>query len=305
MKHFVAVSLFVLSTASFGQETPEPQKVEVLPEAGDFAVSIDATPFLEYAGKLLSDAGATAPSWNYLTANPSVTGKYFVSPTFAFRGSLRLGFNNTSNSEATRDRSLASAAAFPSQASLLQNSVDLYSTNISVSGGVEWRRGKGNLQGYFGGELGVSVNNSGATYQYGNALTQQASTADVANVDVSTTEDLVAPTNNITVDPYGNPARILTANGGWGFGVGVRAFVGVEYFILPKLSLGGEFGWGVSFVSGGTSSEEIESEGTVNGNQVLARFNRETRNPSSFGFDTENTNSVFGPAGRIKLSFHF
>ena len=42
-------------------------------------------------------------------------------------------------------------------------------------------------------------------------------------------------------------ANVMDDIGGFGFGLGV--FVGAEYFIAPKLSLGGQFSWGAEFVS--------------------------------------------------------
>jgi hypothetical protein len=42
-------------------------------------------------------------------------------------------------------------------------------------------------------------------------------------------------------------ARALKRKTNGRIGVGVRAFIGVEYFVAPKVSIGGEFGWGVGY----------------------------------------------------------
>ena len=83
-------------------------------------------------------------------------------------------------------------------------------------------------------------------------------------------------------------------------------FIGAEYFVLPKLSVGGEFGWGIVYGTGGTSSVEMESEGfNNNGDELQSTFTRETKNGSGFGIDTDAVNSVFGPAGSLRMTFHF
>ena len=86
-KTIFAVAVILGSTSSFAQDK------QFMPEAGDYAIGIDATPFLNYVGNLIGgNDGNTAPSWNYLTTNQTITGKYFVDENMAYRGSLRLGF---------------------------------------------------------------------------------------------------------------------------------------------------------------------------------------------------------------------
>lgn len=291
-----------LAVASVPAPANAPASEDILPAAGDWAVAIDANPFLEYAGQLLSDTGATAPAWNFLTANQAITGKYFLKSNLAARASLRIGTASTSQSVKTANRTLVNAPTFPATVTELENSVSVTASTVGASGGLEWRRGQGRLQGFYGAEVGINVTSTGQSYVYGNGLTQ-AATADVANVNVDAQDNLGL--NNLVADPYGNPARVLRRSGGTNFGVGVRGFIGAEYFILPKLSLGGEFGWGVAFVAGGTASEELESEGTVNGSEVKGLFKREAKNDSRFVIDSENLGTVFGPAGRLRLTLHF
>ncbi|MDX1653357.1 MAG: hypothetical protein R3277_12745, partial [Brumimicrobium sp.] len=88
--------------------------------------------------------------------------------------------------------------------------------------------------------------------------------------------------------------------------LGLRGFIGVEYFILPKLSLGGEFGWGLVFMSTGSSSMTTESVGfNPSGTESVEQITTETGGSSSFGIDTDANNTVFGPAGSLRLSFYF
>ena len=64
-----------------------------------------------------------------------------------------------------------------------------------------------------------------------------------------------------------------------GFGFGIGAFVGAEYFIAPKLSLGGQFSWGVDFLS------QVDKESNDKAN--------------AFVLDVDNL------GGAIMLIFHF
>ncbi len=281
-KSILAVAVMLASTATFAQEE------NYLPESGDWAIGVDATPFLNYVGNLIGgNDGNVSPSWTYLTTNQTITGKMFVSEDMAYRGSLRLGFGS-SKGGAMIGQDGAAAPTYPALPTEVEDSWKAGSTNIGLSGGIEYRRGHGRLQGFYGGELGLSVSSSNATYTYGNPMTTTgASTTDFGS--------------NLTVDTYGNAARITESKSGSTMSFGLRGFIGAEYFVLPKLAIGGEFGWGLGFSSTGASSVSLEStDGASIGTQTL-----DGSKSSSFGFDTDNVNSVFGPAGSLRMTFHF
>jgi hypothetical protein len=249
-----------------------------------------------------------APTWNYLTNNQTITGKYFVDATKAYRGSLRIGFGSTKGSMMVADRAFDPANInYPnSPAEEVENTWKAGSTNIGLAGGLEFRRGKGRLQGFYGAELGIALASSKNTFTYGNEYSQGAT----GNVDADAADEMDingdGNADNLATDPFGNSARVLTSKSGMMFGVGLRAFIGAEYFVLPKLSIGGEFGWGLAFMSFGKSSVEMESEDfNNNGDEVGSTFTTETKNGSRFGIDTDANNSVFGPVGQLRMTFHF
>jgi len=249
-----------------------------------------------------------APTWNYLTTNQTITGKYFVEANKAYRASLRLGFGSRKGSEMVADRAFdVTTVNYPSTpAAELENTWKAGSTNVGISAGMEYRRGKGRLQGFYGAEVGIMLSSSKNTFTYGNAYTQTTT----ANVSASADDNMDingdGTNDNLATDPFGNSARVLSSKSGMMFGVGLRAFIGAEYFVLPKLSIGGEFGWGLAFMSYGKAKTEMESEGTNNaGDEVGSTFTRETKNGSKFGIDTDANNSVFGPIGQLRMTFHF
>lgn len=300
MKKFIfTVATVLIGATSFAQD----DKVYG-PEAEDWALSIDATPFLNYFGNFIGGTDANAaPTWSFLTTNQQITGKYFVSSDMAFRGSVRLGFASVTESEMVLDRSVPfdDYPDYPELPPMVENRMKMGMTNLGLSGGVEWRKGEGRLQGYYGGELGVSFSSESTTYEYGNDLTLPGADNPVG-VDA---DDDDFGTNNIGTDGFGNASRTLESKSGGTVGFGLRGFIGAEYFILPKFSLGGEFGLGLFVMSSGASYTSVESVGNVGGDNVLGVVEREGNSSSSFGFDADNNNTVFGPAGSIRLTFHF
>ncbi len=280
----------------------------ILPETGDWAIGIDATSFLNYFGNFIGGNGLNvAPTWNFLNTNQSITGKYFVSETMAYRGSLRLGMTSVSGSEMVADRLYSVVPVYPGTIPAeVKNTWKQGATNVSLSGGIEWRRGHGRLQGFYGGEVGIGISSSSETFTYGNAFTQTSS-ATVSNVNYDAADGMLSDINLVN-DPFGNAARATKIKNGTQFGIGVRGFIGAEYFVLPKLSIGGEFGCALAFQTNGKKATTMESEGFTTATppvETVSTFTVEAKNPSYFGLDNDNTNSIFGSAGSLKITFHF
>lgn len=307
MKKFIfTVATVLIGASAFAQD----DKVYG-PEAEDWALSIDATPFLNYFGNFIGGTDANAaPTWSFLTTNQQITGKYFMSSDMAFRGSVRLGFGSNSETNMVLDRTVdpADYPDYPELPSMVENKMKMRSSNIGLSGGVEFRKGEGRLQGYYGGELGISFSSSSTIYEYGNELTLPGADNPVG---VSGADDFSDPSDPSSVsnigadDGFGNDFRVLENKSGATIGFGLRGFIGAEYFILPKFSLGGEFGLGLFVASSGSSFTSVESVGNVGGDNVIGTVETEGASETSFGFDADNNNTVFGPAGSIKLTFHF
>ncbi len=91
--------------------------------------------------------------------------------------------------------------------------------------------------------------------------------------------------------------RIKSTNVGNTIGAGVRGFIGAEFFFLPKVSLGGEFNWGVQYLKtsegyGITENWDAPS-GTVNEDKF------KVGGGSDFNLSTGNL------GGALYLLFHF
>lgn len=323
-KSIVAVAVLLGTSSVFAQDLENKMGERYLPQAEDWAIGIDATPFLNYFGNLIGgNDGNVAPTWNYLTTNQTITGKYFAADDMAYRASFRLGFASNSQKAMVDDRSDDNTPGltnpWPDMPSQVENKMKSGSFNFGLSVGLEKRRGFGRLQGFYGAELGIMLGSSSEKYEYGNALVASVNAGDQGNVDVAGADDwgssvLLGGSNLIgTSDGLGNAqtGRATEVKSGMMFGIGLRGFIGAEYFILPRIALGGEFGWGLTFINNGASSTTYEVEGHTAGQTVgtdatsVNTITVEGSKSSGFGIDTDAVNSVFGPAGSLRMTFHF
>ena len=256
----ILMALFVgcasMTNAQDGDVLTNKNGAAILPAAGDWTLGFDAAPILNYAGNMLNGNTMNSMGASWDNGLNAISGKYFKDANTAYRGSLRIGMGSAS------DDNLYGGANGDS----LTNNTTSSSNAVVLGGGLEMRRGHGRLQGYYGGEMLIGLGGSKDTYTYAEALSAT------------------------------NPGyRDLVDNSGSTFSLGIRGVIGVEYFILPKISLGAEYGWGLSFASQGQGSVDYEQ---WNGTAVETGT-ANTGGSSVFGIDTDNN------GGAIRLMFHF
>jgi hypothetical protein len=312
MKKTTAIFMLTFgSAAMLAQDLTSKKGEAMLPEAEDWGIAIDANPFLNYAGNFFGKtASNNAPSWNFFTANQTITGKYFIDAQTAFRGTLRIGFSGNTTRKVVSDIAAAAAASgtaatFPNPLPTTENTWKASGSTIGLAGGIEKRKGKTRLQGFYGGEVGLLLSSSKDKFTYGNAL----NVATGVNV---TPADAFAGAGNTGAYPVQSATpsngRVLERKNGTMFSIGLRGFIGAEYFILPKMSLGGEFGWGLGLTTMGASSTQWEGIGQSGAAGATATADRTTidgSKGSGFALDTDNRNSVWGPTGSLRLALHF
>lgn len=276
-KLFAIILLMGIFASVNAQELVSPKGFKILPEKGDYALGIDAAPFFTYIGNMFNGtANNAAPIFNYKEGGTHIYGKKFISDNSAIRMRLRIGFNSDSDREIVDDDLSAIAT------NTVEDKETVSNLGIVISGGLEKRRGHGRLQGIYGGELGIIFISQKSKYSYGNDVS--ATNLTPTSTDFGT--NILAPGN-----------RVLENKTGSQFGFALRAFVGVEYFFAPKMSIGGEFGWSINMLSQGDGERKSESWDGVNGeiNEATTKFG----GTSHFGIDTDNLN------GQIYLLFHF
>lgn len=254
-----------------------------LSQDGDWGLTFEATPFLNYAGNLFNSGNNTgAAQLNNLFSTGDVTGtnpggsgvviggKKLIDANTAYRGKVRIGFGSEKNTD------LVNQNPPPSGANTPPAQVDNVTKNsfmaINLGAGIEKRVGSTRVVGIYGGEFNLGFGNSKTVNEYGNALSAE--------------------------NTEGGQARQTEKKNGSVFGIGLNAFVGVEWFAAPKISLSGEYTWGLAMRSRGHEETTTEQwNGTDNrvDSFTVTGGTKENR----FGIDT-------GISGaRIGINFYF
>ncbi|HXB14019.1 MAG TPA: hypothetical protein VNZ45_18660 [Bacteroidia bacterium] len=303
---FCAFGLFAQTPASSSLMSKKGEMI--LPEAGDWCISFDAAPFLYYAGNFFNgNTNNIAPTASFInSSNLTLVGKYFVDEQTAYRGILRIGFQSNSFTHYTPQQGIA--ATNPPQPTVTDK-LSVASHFIGLGAGMEKRKGKTRLQGYYGAELMFWLAGNGdSTMTYGNAYNNPA-TPSVATVTAPVFWNWA--TNSYSSYSAAGGSRTISNTPGSVFGLAVQAFIGFDYFILPKISIGAEYTWGVSFWSqadGSQVSEIVYTSITAPNPNVDANITTKTGGGSHFGIDT-GVNSFFGASNAgsasLNINFHF
>jgi len=253
--------------------------IPILPEGGDIAIGIDAIPFFRYFGNLHNTAfNNVTPAFNY-KENLNIYGKYFLDESTAIRLTVNLSFRSTQDREfVLKD----GQTPVPDSTIYVEDIKYDKTTLVNIGGGLEKRRGYGRLQGFYGAELRFIYGSGNTEYTYGNGFS--------ATNQLPTTFDFGT---NI-IDPG---TRVKSTMVGTTLGGGLRGFIGAEFFFAPKISLGGEFNWGVNYTKTGegyTITEDWDApSGTVNEDKF------KVIGGSDFNLSTGNL------GGALYLMFHF
>ncbi len=242
----------------------------ILPEAGDIGLGFNAIPLLNWFGNSFNgstnnnNAGTNKFFSNFGTS--VIMGKYMLSESSAIRANFGFNFNSFSDNEYVFDD-----AAVNDPLAMVVDTRITTSGNYVLAGGYEMRRGSGRIQGYFGADAMFSLTENYSEYRYGNGYATSnavpTSTNWVGNVNADGSRDVSA--SNTT------------------FGIGLRPFVGVEYFVAPKMSIGAEFGWTLQWRHKFKSIDvseyyELSTGNTVNTESIDGASNTVSGNVDNF-----------------------
>jgi hypothetical protein len=252
--------------------------VPILPEAGDIALGIDMVPFLNFVGNIANQTTNNSYNGQFLSNGNTLYGKYFLSSDMAVRGRVGL-YNRTSNLK-NYVQDDAALYVVPKSPDMVVDVYKYVRHDYLIGAGIEKRRGKGRLQGFFAAEVNLLFGSNKDTYTYGNSFSE-----------INQTPTTTSFGSNLT----GN-GRILEDKGNTYFGVGLNGFLGVEYFIMPNVSLGSEVGWGINYRS---YSQSNNVEEIWNGNAAEEITNLDSPGNNYFGYGLTN------PTASLYLMFHF
>lgn len=240
----------------------------ILPQAGDYAIGIDAISLIESIGDHNSSIfnNHTNPIFGTGT---TIYGKYFLTDKSAIR--VKLSLDATSYTDKNLVRDDAAYAKDNATDAKVEDSRKTSNSGFGLTIGYELRRGYGRLQGYYGVEAGFSVLSKSVSYDYGNSMSRDLSVGatTTSNFDNANSGSLMTK-------------RTTKINEGTQFGFGAGLFAGVEYFVGPKISLGLEVGLNAGFAN--TGKAKTEWEYTTGGELKTDKY--ETAGKSSFDLKT-------------------
>lgn len=246
----------------------------VTPETGDFGLGMNASPFLMYVGNMFNGTFGNTVSTSFVTRN-AIYGKYFLSPSKALRAGI--GIDTYAGSGVSLRDTTQFGIGGPVY---IENKYTESLTSFNLSAGMEFRRGHGRLQGYYGGEF---------TFSYGPQTVQRTNEYALALDSANLSRNYV--TNGRILES--KPAAITS--------FGLRGFVGVEYFLAPKISIGGEFGFGMNYNIQGETQVKREYYGSPTFGGENINYTRTTRNGGMNFFRAQTDNL----SGAIRVMFHF
>jgi len=278
-KHVLFSAAMVAAIAASAQtgEITSNRGENWLSQSGDWGLTFGADPLLQYAGNLFNgNTGNSAPTLgNFFTSNSGngsqvvIGGKKLIDANTAYRGKLRIGFGSGKETSFVDD-----ITSTTTPAAIVENVEKNNFLAIDLGAGLEKRVGSTRVVGIYGAEAHVGFGGGKTTNEFGNAL---------------------SATN-------GGP-RITESKQGGTFAFGVNAFAGVEWFCAPKISLSGEYAWGLNMTSTGAGESTTERfDGATNA--IITETVEGTPNDgqsdksSSFGIDTQLR-------GSLGINFYF
>lgn len=283
---FLGTLLLNASVASAQDNLENKNGQEILPQAGDIGLGVNAVPILNFVGNTFNgNTNNTFIGQNKFVSNLGqnvIFGKYMLSNNTALRAHIRVGHTTFNNRNYVVDDTKNNPD------SLISDYISVKNTQVIVGAGYEMRRGFGRLRGFYGGELFLGYGSfNQRDYTYGNVF------GPLNAAPTSTAWDF----NGNAQSEGPDAERVTQVRNGGTFTIGVRPFIGFEYYFAPRIAIGTEFGWGIGYSvtgKGNTLSEYYES---TSGNVIQLESPVEGNN--RWNIDTDNFN------GALFLMFYF
>ena len=297
---FVALSLAVLSAFSLGAQEGPAKANHDLPEEGDWAVSVSAVPILRYIGQFFNGTNGNQINQfggdpylvnqaNIQLLNPvvSLSLKYMLADDWALRVNAGWLYNNVTTRVYAPDD--AALQVDPLSEAKVIDTRFVHQNGVSLMVGAEKRVGKRNIQGIFGAGLLYAMQMQVTTYAYGNAITEfnqspSVGLAGTAPAGVNNAFTSLRYLNNQTAGCNNYAGAVLIA--------------GVEWFVAPKISLGGEVN--VAAIYSWNAPTHYTAEGYNHVNGAVEQWTQvQTPSSSGFSFGTGNIGA------NLSVNFYF
>ena len=237
---------------------------EYLPVWGDVAIGLDGTPFFDYLGNMFN--GTLNNSLNL--GQSTLHFRYFIAGNSALRARIRIAADYNAETFYVTDD-----AAFMTDPLSRKEVIDrrINSDHLYFfSAGYQWFKSFNRLRGFLGGDAGYTWISGKEIFEYGNVMNE-------LNPSPTTNWGNLA---NRPVETLHSQNQVISAG----------IFTGAEYFFMPKVCIGGEFGLNYGLTLRGQRWERNE---TMAGSQLVeeeialtprrSRMTAETSFPSAYG----------------------
>jgi len=247
-----------------------------LPQVGDISIGADALPYLEFLGNMFNN---TEDNTLDLGEN-TLYFKYFLTDNTAVRAIISINNNSTNERAYVADDKLRLNPLNPN--ALAEDLMEDRNRDMSIKVGYQIYKTRKRLAGYYGAQIGYGYGKSSNEFTYANPYTAMNQTPSSYNFD----------------DNAFGSSRILESTSGTTSTISAGVFIGVEYFFMPKISIGGEYALDFQHSWSGQSNGTSES---WNGSSVVKTDTPVTPQQSSSSFATSRPATY----GGLFLSFYF
>jgi hypothetical protein len=206
--------------------------VAILPAAGDFAIGIDALPYINFMGNIFNNTDDQ--SLNPYSTNLYL--RYHLSETDAIRVIVSVSDYASISRVYVQDD--AARFADPTSQAFVEDKTTSYVTDLNLNIAYQKSRGYGRLRGIYGAHVNCNIYDYSREYQYGNDFT-------AANTAPST--------------HFGNlDERDVETKNGTQLTLGLGLLGGIEYYFMPKACIGFEIDLGYGFSYNGQGTRKTE-----------------------------------------------
>lgn len=243
----LAAGIFVCSFAS-AQETGKFAE-KFSPKGGEWSVGVTFNPATlgyklkmqptagEYAGAFISD-NATAKKQMFILSQDPLAAfrvRYFLNENWAVRATLGINGSRVDYKEYVQD-DLAKSIDPNSGNKVVDDAISNLNSG-SLSLGAQYLAGKGPLKFLAGFNLVYAIAGGGLTFDYGNRMTDinQVPSSMPMTLPSTTTAETLNDFKSTLGIAYGRPLKRY--NVGYTQGLGISADMGVEWFIMGRLTL--------------------------------------------------------------------
>ena len=284
MKKFVLTAAFAAGVFTLMAQPVSKKGEQYLPREGDWAVGIDASPFLKYVGNLFTEAENNSPSAEFINDQFAISVKKFTRDDRAYRASFRI------NVLADSYRAFIPEFSTEPTNTTVEDKYSRTFTNAYLSAGIEKRLGNTRIQGLYGAEGYLGFGSEKHSFDYGNKITPENTSPERSEFALDFQND---PREITNIDASG--AFMTEFKKGTMFTIGARVFLGAEVFIFPKWSVGFEYGLGLGYAYRGNSSIMEEQWAVPIGgtSEQFVTTVTDEGGSSRFLLDTDNSGGAF------------